>query len=53
MEDKGKAKDKKAARGDKYSCSLCGMTVTVDEICGCTEVCDIICCGKQMELKNK
>jgi len=53
MAAKGKAKTGKAARGDKYSCRVCGMVVTVDEPCGCMDVCDIICCGKQMEIKNK
>ena len=53
MADKGKSKNGKAERGDKYSCRACGMAVTVDEVCGCMDVCDIICCGKQMELKKK
>ncbi len=44
---------KKAAvtKGSKYVCSECGMVVTVDKVCGCVDVCDLICCGKQMETK--
>ncbi len=38
-------------KGSKYACNECGMVVTVDEVCGCVEVCDLICCGKQMETK--
>lgn len=34
--------------GDKYSCTVCGLVVTIDETCGCIETCDIICCGEQM-----
>lgn len=52
MANKGKTKAKKAVRGDKYSCQVCGMVVTVDEVCGCMDVCDILCCGKQMELEK-
>lgn len=37
---------------DRYSCSLCGLVVKVDEICGCVDTCDIICCGKQMKRKK-
>ena len=38
------------AKGDQLSCDVCGMVVTVDESCGCTDVCDVICCGEQMRL---
>jgi len=38
--------------GDKYSCSVCGLIVSVDEECGCIETCEIICCGEQMETKK-
>ncbi|MEW6170151.1 MAG: hypothetical protein AB1472_01115 [Candidatus Omnitrophota bacterium] len=47
---KKKAKNKK---GSKYSCSVCGMMVTVDKVCGCLDTCDIICCGEQMTKKKK
>jgi hypothetical protein len=25
------------------------LVVSVDEVCGCVDVCDIICCGRSME----
>lgn len=37
-----------AGAGSRYECTVCGLAVTVDEICGCVESCDIICCGQQM-----
>lgn len=39
-------------KGSKYTCGVCGMAVTVDTACGCAEVCDLICCGKQMKVKK-
>jgi hypothetical protein len=39
-------------KGSKYSCGVCGMAVTVDTACGCTEVHPLICCGKQMKVKK-
>jgi hypothetical protein len=44
---------KKIKKGDKYSCSVCGISITVDEACGCVDVCDIICCDKQMKPRKK
>ncbi len=35
-----------------YSCSVCGLAVTVDEACGCVDTCDIVCCGEQMNPKK-
>lgn len=43
------AKSKKASR---YSCMSCGLVVTVDNICGCVDACDIICCGEDMKPKR-
>ena len=40
------------ARGDKYVCEECGLIVTVDEMCDCVDVCDIICCGEPMTFKK-
>ncbi|HWR26494.1 MAG TPA: hypothetical protein VN316_01310 [candidate division Zixibacteria bacterium] len=40
-----------AKKGAKFACSECGMVVTVDEACGCVDVCDLMCCGQQMEVK--
>lgn len=36
-------------RGDVYKCGVCGLAVRVDEVCGCVDMCDIICCEKQMK----
>lgn len=40
-------------KGARYQCSVCGIAVRIDETCGCADVCDIICCGKQMKPKKK
>jgi cell division septation protein DedD len=45
----GNKKTKKANQGDRYSCEVCGLVVSVDETCGCVDACDIICCGKEMK----
>ena len=49
---KTKTAKKKVTKGDAYVCEVCGLAVTVDEACGCVEVCDIICCGKPMKEKK-
>jgi hypothetical protein len=38
-------------KGSKYSCSVCGLVVSVDNLCGCS-TCDILCCGKPMKAKK-
>jgi len=43
---------KKVKKGDTYVCEVCGLAVSVDEACGCVDVCDIICCGKPMKEKK-
>jgi hypothetical protein len=48
-----KATKKGLKKGDVYQCSVCGLAVTVDEICGCVESCDIVCCEKQMKPKKQ
>ena len=45
-------KKKEVAPGDKYSCNVCGLIVSVDEESGFVETCDIICCGEQMETQK-
>ena len=40
------------SRGDLYMCQECGLVVTVDEMCDCVDVCDIICCGEPMTFKK-
>ena len=48
-----KAVKKTIKRGDTFKCSVCGLAVTVDEVCGCVDTCDIICCEKAMKPKRK
>ena len=40
-------------KGDVYRCGVCGLAVTVDEVCGCVDTCDIICCEKPMKPKKR
>jgi hypothetical protein len=40
-------------KGDVYQCGVCGLAVTVDEVCGCVDTCDIICCEKPMKSKKR
>jgi hypothetical protein len=47
-----KASPKGIKKGDSYKCSVCGLAVTVDELCGCVDTCDILCCEKPMKLKK-
>jgi hypothetical protein len=42
-------RQKELRAGSSYACSTCGLVVTVDEVCGCVDFCDIICCGEQMK----
>jgi len=37
-----KVTKKGVKKGDVYQCSVCGLAVTVDEVCGCVDACDII-----------
>lgn len=46
-----KVAKKGSKKGEKYTCEVCGLVVTVDEECGCVQACDIICCGKEMKPK--
>ena len=43
----------KTKAGDVYACEVCGLAVTVDEVCGCVEACDIICCSTPHEEKTR
>jgi len=49
---KGVKKMEKPKKGSRYTCRVCGLVVTVDNVCGCVEACDIICCGEQMKPKK-
>ena len=48
-----KASKKGVKKGDAYACSVCGLVVSVDEVCGCVDTCDIVCCEKPMKAKKK
>jgi hypothetical protein len=48
-----KVSKKAVKKGDAYQCGVCGLAVTVDEACDCVDVCDIICCGEEMEPKKR
>jgi hypothetical protein len=47
-----KTSNKGIKEGDAYKCGVCGLAVTIDETCGCADVCDIICCEKPMRKKR-
>ncbi len=49
---KKKVAKKGVKKGDAYQCGVCGLVVTVDEVCGCVDACDIICCEKPMKRKR-
>jgi hypothetical protein len=42
----------KRKKGGGYVCGVCGLSVTVDEACGCAEAHPIICCMKPMKKKR-
>ncbi len=48
-----KVTKKGVKKGDVYQCSVCGLAVAVDEVCGCVDACDIICCEKQMKPRKQ
>jgi hypothetical protein len=37
----------KTKQGDLLSCSVCGLVVAVDEVCGCAETV-VVCCDQPM-----
>ncbi len=41
----------KTQKGDVYGCRVCGLAVRVDEVCGCVDYCDILCCNVPMDKK--
>lgn len=43
-----KSRREKVKAGEKYSCEVCGLVVSIDETCGCVDACDIVCCGEEM-----
>lgn len=52
MAEKKKTAKVSAAKGsktgDNYRCEVCGLSLVVDEPCGCT-ACEVVCCGKPMK----
>ena len=47
-----KVAKKGVKKGEAYKCTVCGISVVVDEVCGCVDTCDIICCEKPMKKKR-
>ena len=43
---------KKKEKGENLVCGTCGLEVTVDNLCGCVDVCDLVCCGLEMQPKE-
>ena len=43
-------KKKEMKVGANYECSVCGLEVSVEKVCGCADACDIMCCGEPMEM---
>jgi hypothetical protein len=39
-------------KGSVLECGVCGLTVVVDEVCGCEEVHEIICCEEPMKARK-
>jgi hypothetical protein len=39
-------------KGSKLACEVCGFAITVDNICGCVEEAQLICCDTQMKHKK-
>lgn len=46
------SKTVKSSKKGKYECKACGLLVTVENECGCSDGCGIICCGENMKLKK-
>ena len=47
-----KVAKKGVKEGEGYKCSVCGLSIVVDEVCGCIDTCDIVCCEKPMRKKR-
>ena len=46
-------KQKELKAGARYECDVCGLAMTVENSCGCSDFCDVICCGEQMKPVKK
>jgi hypothetical protein len=40
------------SKGDYYVCDVCGLSVVVDEVCGCIDTHEILCCEKPMRKRT-
>ena len=49
----GRLRRELEAASTAASTSMEGVPVTVDEVCGCIDTCDIICCEKPMKPKKR
>ena len=49
---KKKTAKSRAKKGAGYVCGVCGLSVTIDEGCGCAEAHPLICCMKPMKKKR-
>ena len=48
-----KVAKKGVKKGDVYKCGVCGLAVKVDNVCGCVDYCDIVCCENEMRPARK
>ena len=40
-------------KGDKFTCSECGFSVTIDEPCDCMDCHELVCCDTPMACEMK
>ena len=43
---------KKSKAKENYACTVCGLLITVNNVCNCVEACDIVCCNEPMRKKR-
>ena len=43
---------KKAAKKPKLECTECGLVLSVDEMCECPDLNEVLCCGVPMQEKE-
>lgn len=44
---------KPVAAGDTLTCQVCGLSLVVDDVCGCAEAHEIICCSTPMTVQPR
>ncbi|MHB9155146.1 MAG: hypothetical protein ACYC5N_05555 [Endomicrobiales bacterium] len=49
---KGVAKRETRKKQQKLECGDCGLLLAVDEMCGCSDLSGVVCCGKPMKQKK-